>query len=146
LQLGYRPPAVTVDDGRFLVVEAVGQDDRAADPELEEVLLLPVTRPVEAEVRHLMPDRLTELIGLRADSGLLSQLAGGRLGEGFAWLSTAADSEPVRLFTPGGIEPVQQQHPAASVDDEHPASATRDHVRTSHISHDTGEIRGSVEV
>src|SRR5262245_15944818 len=108
LKLGYRPPSVTVDDGRFLVVEAVGQDNRAADPELEKVLLLPVTRPVEAEVSHLMPDWLTELIGPRADAGFLSELASGCLGEGLAWLSATADGEPIRLLGPGGIEPVQQ--------------------------------------
>src|SRR5215475_6934040 len=79
LELGYRPPSVTVDDGCFLIVEAVGQHNRAADPELEKILLLPVTRPVEAEVSHFMPDRLTELIGPRADAGFLPELAGGRL-------------------------------------------------------------------
>jgi hypothetical protein len=137
---------VTVDDGRFLTVEPVGQDHRAADPELEEVLFLPVNCPVEAEVGYLVPYGLTKLIGLRPDACLLAKLAGGRLGERLAWLSASADGEPVRLLGLGGIEPVQQEHPAASVDDKNPASATIDRVRTSHISHDTGEIRRSAGV
>jgi hypothetical protein len=93
-----------------------------------------------------MPDRLTELIGFCADAGFLSQLAGRCLGEGLAWLSATADGEPVRLLGPGGIEPVQKQYPATSIDDKHPAGATRDYVRTSHISHDTGEFRESAEM
>src|SRR5260370_604856 len=103
LQLVHGPPPVTVDDSRFFVVKPVGEDDRAADPELEEVLFLPVTGPVEAEVGDLMPHGLAQLIGPRSDAGFFTQLAGCRLREALARRSAAAAERGAAWRGRGGL-------------------------------------------
>src|SRR5215472_10919983 len=132
LKFAERPPAVAVNHGGLLVISPIRANVRRADPEQEEVLLLPVPCPVEAELGHLMPDGVAEILRLGGEAGLLAQLADRGLGEALVVLRAAADREPVRCVRLGRIVAVQEQHPALSVNDKHAACPPAHGLARSH--------------